>query len=163
MSEHALPDWNGWERLIVPFFTPVCRRVLTPYLTERGFHETDAKVGGGLVYQRADVFFEISYYLETVPNEITLVLGTHRTFGRAVRAPLWFVKCGGDPDPGELWQRFRTEAELEGVVTRIRDELLRVYAEPLWDDGQRLDQLIARFEAWTSSSRGRDARDETGR
>lgn len=143
---------NGWERLICPYFAPVCRRVLGCYLEGNGFVEKGVNEVEGLVFTRFDVFIEVSYELDTAPNYIvSMVLGIgdkkYDEGGHPCCVPYWHLLPGERPERrGELIG-FATESELEALLRRFRDEFLEPYARPLWLDTDSLEKAIANFRA----------------
>ena len=60
------------------------------------------------------------------------------------RIGLWYaVPEGSALRDYETW-RYSNADELKQVLTRIRDEVVDVYARPLWDNAEKLAELIAR-------------------
>lgn len=143
---------GGWERLICPFFAAVSRRVLGNYLEENGFLEKGLNEIQGLVFTRFDAFLEISYELDTGPNyAISMVLGLgdkkYDEGGHPCCIPYWYLLPRDRPEHrGELI-RFETEAELEALLLRFREQFLESYAKPLWLDLDGLEKAITNFRA----------------
>ncbi len=148
MSQRQL---GGWERLICPYFAPVCRRVLGHYLEENGFTEKGLNEIAGLVFSRFGVFLEVSYELEMVPQALTMVLGVgdkkYDEGGHPCCVPYWYLLPRDRPEhQGELI-RFKTEADLEALLVRFRDQFLELYAKPLWLNLEGLEKVITNFRA----------------
>ena len=152
----------GWEKLRCPYFTSICRSVLSDYLLSQGFVEKELTPQGGVVYRKIDIFLEICYETETFPNySPTVVLGigrrTYDVEGLGA-VPLWYVV------PDDLLEfdytswRFSSESDLESVLTRIKDSILTQYARPLWNDREQLEAYIKRFQAQVASQIAETAR-----
>lgn len=161
------PDLYGWEKLICPYFTSTCRRVLGQYLEGNGFTETGLNVIGGVTFSRLGVFLDVDYDLEPAPQELTMLLGiTNKKYGpkaQSCRVPYWWLLRRNSPEntvsntrrrnEAELeFVRFRNEAELEAVLLRFRDVFLETCAKPLWLDPGRLEQVIDEFTAGITGS-----------
>ena len=140
----------GWERLNCPFFTSACHRVLSPYLEEQGFAEKEVGSIGEIIYKRFDVFLEIGYEPETCPNySPTVVLGLgdskYDDAGRPAGVPLWYLLPQGHSEKtGKFWT-FKTEADLERMLTEIKTQFLEPHAKPLWLDMNKLEKHIENF------------------
>lgn len=142
----------GWEKLNCPFFAPTCRRILSDYLEAQGFVEKELTPVGGIVYRRFDVFLEVSYESETCPNySPTIVLGIgpgkYDEGGRPGGVPFWYVIPNNLPERSYTFWTFKTEADLESVLARIKDALLEPHARPLWLNLDRLEKYITNFRA----------------
>ncbi len=150
-------DLQGLEKWRCPFFARVCRRVLGEYLESNGFSETSVDVTGVPTFSRFGVFLEVGYDLESAPSyEPTVVLGVgEKTYDESFQpcgVPFWYVIPGNLEENKYSDWTFKTEAELEKVLARIRDEVLELYAKPLWLNLDRLEKVISRFRAEFSSS-----------
>lgn len=142
---------GGWEKLVCPFFAPVCRRVLGRYLEANGFTEKGLNEIEGLVFSRFGVFLEISYELEMVPQALTMALGVgdkkYDEGGHPCCVPYWYLLPRDRPEHRGESVRFETEAELEALLTRFRDQFLEPYAKPVWLNLDSLEKGIANFRA----------------
>ena len=142
----------GWERLNCPFFASTCRRTLSDYLEAQGFVEKELTPVGGVVYRRFDVFLEISYEPDTSPDySPTIVLGVgagkYDEGGRPGGVPFWYVIPSNLQERNYTFWTFKTEADLQSVLIRIKDALLEPHARPLWLNLDRLEKYIANFRA----------------
>ncbi len=145
------PNWNGWERLICPYFTVTCRRVLSEYMEENGFTEVSINEMGGLMFSRFGVFLEVNYEMETVPQDLTMCIGTgERKYdkdGHICCVPYWYLLPRDSPENSATGAGFRNEAELEALLLRFREAFLELYAKPLWLNSDRLEKTIENFRA----------------
>ncbi len=145
------PNLNGWENLICPFFGPVCRRALGPYLEENSFVDKGETEIGGLVFSRFGVFLEINYELEMVPQSLTIGLGIgdkkYDEGGHPCGVPSWYLLPRDRPENRAGFARFKNEAELEALLVHFRDNFLEPYAKPLWLNVEGLEAAIANFRA----------------
>lgn len=143
--------FNGWEKLICPFFAETARRVLGRYLEKNGFAEKGPNEIDGLVFTRFGVFLEVSYELEMVPQALTMVLGVgdrkYEEGGHPCCVPYWHLLPRDRPDHQGGATRFKNEAELEALLVRFRDQFLEPYAKPLWLNLDALEKAIANFRA----------------
>ena len=142
---------GGWEKLICPFFAATCRRVLGRYLEENGFAEKGPNEIDGLVFSRFGVFLEVSYELEFVPQALPMVLGVgDKKYDEGAHpccVPYWYLLPRDRPEHRGESIRFQTEAELETLLVRFRDQFLESYAKPLWLDVDTLEKAVANFRA----------------
>jgi hypothetical protein len=140
---------GGWEKLICPFFAATCRRILGRYLEENGFTEKGLNEIDGLVFSRFGVFLEVSYELELVPQALTMVLGVgdkkYDEGGHPCCVPYWYLLPRDRPEHRGESIRFQTEAELETLLVRFRDQFLESYAKPLWLNVDTLEKAVANF------------------
>jgi hypothetical protein len=143
--------FNGWERLICPFFAKTARSVLGRYLEENGFSEKGPNEIDGLVFSRFGVFLEVSYELEMVPQALTMVLGVgdkkYDEGGHPCCVPYWYLLPRDRPEHRGEMIRFSSESDLEPLLARFRDQFLEPYAKALWLDTDRLEKTIANFRA----------------
>jgi hypothetical protein len=144
-------SWNGWEKLVCPYFAATCRRVLGHYMEENGFAEKGPNEIGGLVFSRFGVFLEVSYELEMFPQDLTMALGIgekkYAEGGHPCCVPYWYLLPRNRPEHQAGSTRFRNEAELEELLVRFRDEILESYAKPLWVNVDSLEKAITNFRA----------------
>ena len=149
MNNNASAGWKGYD---CPFFTPVCRRVLSGYCQAQGFLEDELTPTAGIVYRRQNVFLETSYDSETGLNFApTLIIGAgvgkYGEDGRPSAVPFWYLIPANLPERGYTFWKFKTEAELESVLVRVRHALLEPFAAPLLHNFDLLEKHIANFGA----------------
>jgi len=150
----SIRNWNGWERLICPYFEATCRCVLGYYLKENGFAEKGLaeKEDSGLTFYRSEIFLDIGYELESVPQTLTMTIGIdNKVYDKKLRPcyiPYWYLL------PQDHWAHqaygrgFRNEAELEALLIRFRDEIINPYAKPLWLNIDYLWKAVTSFWEW---------------
>jgi hypothetical protein len=143
---------NGWEKLICPFFAPVCRRVLSDYLEENGFAETGLNEIGGVLFSRFGIFLEISYELESAPNYwLSVVIGTgdrkYDAAGHPCCIPYWYLLPRDRPEHRGQSIKFKNESDLEALLLRFKGEFFESYAKPLWLNLDRLEKAVANFRS----------------
>ena len=143
---------SDWDRLNCEFFASNCRRVLGDYLEDQGFVENEQTPVRGILYRRFDVFLELSYDPQTSPNySPTIVIGTgtgkYDDAGRPAGVPFWYVIPNNLPERDYTFWTFKTEADLESVLARIKDSVLDLHAKPLWFNLDRLEKCIQNFRA----------------
>jgi len=121
--------------------------VFDHYLRQYGFGSGEADEAGCLTYRRDYVFLEVHYYVEDRPKYSPMVsIGLsdkahHLAFDRI---GLWYaIPESSELRDYEIW-RYSNADELKQVLTRIRDEVVDVYARPLWENTQKLAELIER-------------------
>jgi hypothetical protein len=145
------PNLNGWEKLICPYFAPTCQRVLGQYLEDNGFTETGLNEIGGVMFSRFGIFLEVSYELETVPQDLTMCLGIgekkYDKGGHICCVPYWYLLPRDSPENTATGAGFKNEAELEKLLLRFKDVVLETYARPLWLNLDRLEKAITNFRA----------------
>jgi len=139
---------SDWLALRADYFEPVAREVFDHYLRQHGFGNGEADEAGCLTYNRGEVFLRVHYYVEDSPNYSPMVsIGLTRT-SRLIpafdRIGLWYAI---PPDAEETnygtWT-FSNADEFRQVLSRIRDEVVDVYARPLWENSDRLLTLLDR-------------------
>jgi hypothetical protein len=125
--------------------------VLGQYLEENGFAEKGLNEINGIIYSRFEVFLEISYELEMVPQALTVVLGVgEKKYGEdgcLYFVPYWYLLPRDRPEHRAVSSQFKNEGELEALLVRFRDEILDSYARPLWLSIDRLEETIKNFRA----------------
>jgi len=101
---------------------------------------------GMTTYLKKNLFFHVGYYPETSPNyELQISTGfsrnSHRDYEKSIG--LWRVLPKDSPFLKEsgLWL-FSNETELEKRLIQIRDNAVKVYLMPLWENPDRLLSLI---------------------
>ena|SRR2546430_5557550 len=145
-------DLAGWEKLSCLFFSRACRRVLGRYLESNGFSERSVDRIGIVTFSRFGIFLEIGYELEMAPNYMpTVVLGIgegkYDKKGQPSAIPFWYLIPSDRPESKYSLWTFKTEAELETALARIKDEVLEVHAKPLWSNLEKLEKVISNFRA----------------
>ena len=139
---------EDWLKLRSEYFESVARDVFDDYLRQHGFGEGEADETGCLTYHRSEVFLRVYYWVEDSPNYSPMV-----SVGVDLKSPLvpaveqmglWYaVPKDAEERNYETWT-FSEPDELKLVLSRIRDEVVDVYARPLWEDPDRLAVLIDR-------------------
>lgn len=139
---------TGWLKLSAPYFEQVCRKIFDSFLGGYGFINSEADETGSVTYFKNNCFLNIYYYPEDNPNYSPMIR-------------IGFVKKSEDPPSIQfegigLWYAipesvksrdygnwtFSTSEELEKALLRIRDEVISVYAQPLWEEPQNLRLLV---------------------
>ena len=132
------------RRLARPYFRDVCSSVLDPYLGAHGFQRSRFGLDR-LSYRRGGCVLEFGiapYITDRMPRyAVAAAIGEYRgRFRKARRIGLWQVPS---PDRGsKRWQwEFRgpekLKQELKGLV-----RLLDAYAKPLWEDEEKLQEVL---------------------
>jgi hypothetical protein len=154
---------NDWQALAIPYFTPVCRSVLDGYMTRNEFGRSTVTDLGMLVYHREDIFLYFHYYIEENPNFSLMVnIGFNRFDAvlasiEAESIGLWVV-IPEDEEAAEYPQwLFRNESELEHSVVRVRDDVMDIYAKPLWNNPPELSKKIKRFRTECAKTQTKEA------
>lgn len=143
MRNIAMQDWSA---LRADYFEPVARDVFDDYLRSFGFGNGEADEVGCLTWHGREVFLRVHYYVEDTPNYSPMVtLGITRTsplIPAFNTIGLWYaIPVDAEVRDYATWT-YTNADELKQVLTRIRDEVVDVYARPLWDDPDRLAALI---------------------
>ena len=128
------------------YFEQVGRDVFEHYLRQHGFWKGEIDKAGYLTYRRGDVFLQLHYYVEDRPKYSPMVsIGLSdeiHLYSGFDRVGLWYaVPQGSQLRDYETW-RYSNADELKRVLSRIRDEVVDVYARPLWDSPDKLERLI---------------------
>jgi len=137
---------GDWLELRVDYFEQVARDVFDHYMRQHGFGSGEADDAGYLTYSRDRVFLQLHYYVEDRPRYSPMVSvglsdAAHLYLGFD-RIGLWYaIPKGNELKDYETW-RYSNADELKQVLTRIRDEVVDVYARPLWEDSKKLAELI---------------------
>lgn len=162
----------SWQDLRVDYFERIGREVFDEYMKRRGFGRGEADDIGGLTYHRGNQFATIDYSVEDRPTYSPHVeIGFTRTRSRRLRSyarwlvggsarpisldrlPLWYaIPSDSQHRDYERW-RYSSEAELRQALARLRDEVVEVYARPLWEDPQELHNWIAKFSVSSQINR----------
>lgn len=137
---------GNWLDLRADFFEQVAREVFDRYMREHGFDSGEADEGGCLTYRRGDVFLYVHYYVEDRPNYSPMVsIGLSdeaHLYSGFDRIGLWYaIPVGSELRDYETW-RYSNADKLKQVLTRIRDEVVDVYARSLWENVDKLTELI---------------------
>jgi hypothetical protein len=141
---------SDWDNLNCLFFASTCRRILNDYFEAHGFVESPNLRGVGVLYRWFDIFLEVGYEPITCPDySPTIVLGTgpdiYDESGLPACVPFWYVIPDSLPESGYSLWTFRDEAQLKGVLVRIKVEILEPHAKPLWLSLDRLENCISGF------------------
>lgn len=141
---------DNWLTLLVPYFLLSCGSVLDGYFAMQEFSKSVADPAGRVVYAGKGIFVEVSYWLEDAPAFAPMVaigidpgylLISSTTFNRI---GLWYaIPENVEARQYSMW-RFSNAFELEISLMRIRDEVIDVYAKPLWLHPERLAALVER-------------------
>jgi hypothetical protein len=117
-------------------------------MRQHRFGKGEADEIGCLTYHRREVFVRVYYYVEDRPNYSPMV-----GIGLDLKSPLapafdkiglWYaVPPTAEERNYETWT-FSNGDELRDVLSRIRDQVVEVYARPLWEDPDQLAVLIDR-------------------
>jgi hypothetical protein len=137
---------DDWLALRAEYFEQVARDVFDHYLRSSGFGNGEADEAGCLTWHRREVFLRVHYYVEDSPNYSPMVtIGLTRT-SRLVpafdRIGLWYaIPPDVEVRDYGTWT-FSNADEFRQVLTRIRDEVVDVYARSLWENQKKLEALI---------------------
>ena len=139
---------GDWLDLRADYFEQVARDVFDQYLRQYGFGSGEADEAGCLTYRRRLVFLQVHYYVEDRPKYSPMVsIGLSdaaRLYSGFDRIGLWYaIPESSELRDYEAW-RYSNADELKQVLTRIRDEVVDVYARPLWENTEKLAELIER-------------------
>lgn len=155
---------EDWSKFALDYFEPVCREVFDEYMRSHGFGRGKADKGGGLTYRRGGRFLELDYYVEDIPNyspHVNIGLLRWATLRSGFdRIGLWYAipEDRKERDYG-LW-RYSNAEELKQVVARIRDEVVDVYARPLWENPKELAAWIVQNSKDVKAQRRQEIEDE---
>ena len=143
MRNIAMEDLSA---LRADYFEPIAREVFDDYLRRHGFGNGEANEVGCLTWHRGEVFLRVHYYVEDAPNYSPMVtIGLTRTSSLIPafdRIGLWYaIPPGAEVRDYGAWT-FSNADQFRQVLSRIRDEVVEVYARPLWEDPDRLLTLI---------------------
>ena len=151
---------DDWSKLRSDYFEPVAREVFDHYLRQHGFGKGEADEIGSLTFHRREVVLRVYYWVEDAPKYSPMV-----SIGLDLKSPLasafgdiglWYaVPPNAEEHNYETWH-FSNADELRSALTRIRDEVVDVYARPLWENPDRLAVLIdRRFEEYKAEQSSR--------
>ncbi len=150
-----------WLALKADYFETIGGEVFEAYLRRHGFAAGRADEAGSLSYERGDCRLRIHYYVEERPRYSPMV--SIGLLGGAALRPalheigLWYaVPQGSEARDYGLWL-FSDPEELRRVLTRIRDEVVEVYARPLWENPELLARLIERRDREFTAERKAEA------
>lgn len=137
---------ESWLALRAEYFEPVAREVFDDYLRRHGFGDGEADEAGCLTWRRGEVFLQVHYYVEDRPDYSPMVtVGLARTSPLVPafdRIGLWYaIPEDSEERDYESWT-FSNAGELKQTLTRIRNEVVDVYASPLWENSDQLLSLI---------------------
>lgn len=146
-----VPNLNGWGKLICPYFAPTCRSILGQYLEDNGFTEIGLNEVGGVRFARLGIFLEVSYELEIVPQALNVVIGIgdrkYDADGHPCCVPYWYFA----PSEGSVnfvtHSKFKTEFELEAVLSTLKNAFLEPCAKRLWTNQGQLETAIRDFRS----------------
>ena len=158
---------GNWLDLRIDYFEQVARDVFEHYMRQHGFGKGEADKEGYLTYRRDDVFVQLHYYVEDRPNYSPMVSVGLRDeahlYSGFDRIGLWYaIPEGSGLRDYETW-RYSNAGELKQVLTRIRDEVVDVYARPLWEKQKKLEELIEKRFQEVKAERQEGALKKRGR
>lgn len=141
---------NNVSQLVVPYFAEFCESIIGLFLRREGFEHTQRTEVNGVVFRRGDCFVEVTYFPEHSPTyEIMVNIGLGNEMcgprGELQGIGLWYAIPETHPFR-RSFGTFSSKAELQAVLTRLRNEVFSTFAKPLWDDATKLrgfvDQLV---------------------
>jgi hypothetical protein len=134
---------NGWNQLHCPFFASSCLFVLEDYFQKAGFVKHRLDKIDGVIFEKNNIYVEISYEAETFPNySPTLLIGLNSN-----AVPFWFIIPTTDNASKYTSWKFETEKELLSVLERIKISILETFGKPLWNDVTDLERYLNRFNS----------------
>src|SRR5688572_27956000 len=135
------------------YFASICRDVFDGYFLARRFTPRAARREDQVRYDHAggELFMSIEYYsagsMRFWPGVYFGAFNVQRWAPLVTRnlVPLWYAMPVDSPlrDFERAWE-FTDPAGCAASLTRVRDELLPVYAEALWSDPRRVRELVIR-------------------
>ena len=145
MRNNAMEEWMA---LRVDYFAAITAEVFDQYLRRHGFGSGVTDAAGCLTYHRGELFFQLHYYVEDRPNFSPMVtIGLERASPLVPafdRIGLWYAIPEAVKERDyETWT-FSNASDLKEVLTRIKDDVVDVYACPLWENQDQLTTLIDR-------------------
>lgn len=143
---------NGWEQLNCRYFAGTCREVLGDYLETHGFREKRLTVGGGIVFERFDLFLEFNYDTNLYPKYTTRVVvgfgdGAYNNLGGFSGVPMWYIIPQGHPYRTQVYWTFSSKDELKRVFEEVKIEFLETTVLPLLLNREGLERVIDNFRA----------------
>jgi hypothetical protein len=155
---------RSWLDLAVDYFEPVAREVFDSYMQSHRFSRGKANEFGELTFRRGGCFMDVGYNFDERPNLCPQVrIGLVRWFWLRSgfdHISLWYaIPEDREERDYELWRYFNAE-ELRTVLTRIRDEVVEVYARPLLEDTKKLSALIEQNSREVKAAREREIENE---
>jgi len=142
------------------YFEPLCHKVFDSYFYQNSFNPIPVRhPGRRVVYSNDEEFCGFGYYDQGYPKfEIIIAIGlmNRSTYNPESAIGLMYDIPKSDTSANYWCCFFHDSPSLEELLTRIRDQVLPVYAKPLWDDPERLRQLLVRVAE--SQEAAREAR-----
>jgi hypothetical protein len=142
----GMTQMGSWLDLAPDYFAPVCREIFDEYMRGHNFVRDEANDDGYVTYRRGDRFLKFHYYVEDSPKFSPMI--SIGLAGAAAPRPgfdrigLWYaIPANREERDYGLW-RYSNAAELNKVFTRIRGEVVDVYARPLWENPKELAELV---------------------
>lgn len=138
MDNEKIQDW------LLPYFENVCRKVFDGYMRQHGFKKSRLINDVAFYYFRESTYLSLSYDIMDRPRYPILIgIGfDQKSFFEGIG--LWYAISEYEKLDHSFWY-FSKETDLEMNLTRIRDEIIDVYARPLWGDMPQLERFIARW------------------
>lgn len=143
-------EYFGWDKLLCGFFVKNCKAQFTDYMNSFDFIGCPEADSRGLVFQKEEIFVEISYGADDYPNySITVLVGKSNSLviegWKANCLPLWFVIPNANEDE-KYWQwTFSTERELIKALQLLRENLIGKYLMPLVDNTEFFIEKLKEF------------------
>ncbi|MBI1927846.1 hypothetical protein HYR99_26855 [Candidatus Poribacteria bacterium] len=137
-----------WKGLFVSDFESICRKVFDSYMRRCGFTDTEADESGAITYFKQNRFLRVHYYPEESPTYSPMIdvgfvaKDEDASISRFEGIGLWYAIPEGTPVRNYGFWTFASPKELEKVLLQIRDEVVDVYARPLWEEPSRLRYFI---------------------
>jgi hypothetical protein len=143
---------NGWEQLDCLFFAETSREVLGDYLEKHGFKEKRLTNGGGIVYERFDIFLEVSYDTNLFPKYTTRVVvgigdGAYNKQGGFTGVPMWYIIPQCHPYRTKVHWTFSNGDELAKVLGEVKSEFLETILLPLLLNRDKLESIVDSFRS----------------
>jgi hypothetical protein len=140
----------GWDRLQIPYFVPVCRRVLDDYMAAAGLRFRDSQPWSVRYGRGRRCWFQIHYMVEDAPRYSPMLsIGLRPRWWSARKLDsigLWYAIPAEDVAHAYPLKYFSSEAELLEIVAYLRDNVIDRYARPLWQDTCTLADLLRKRE-----------------
>lgn len=131
--------------LSAPYFEETSKKVLDKFFQKYGFRLNESNETK-IVYSKGDIFLEIYYYPEDIPNYSLIIsigfIEKDKDFTGYDGVGLWYALYqSGDVINYQNW-KFSAQEELESNLIGIRDDIIEKYAKSLWEKPDKLRSLI---------------------
>jgi hypothetical protein len=136
---------SGWEQFNCHYFAEACRTAVGDYLQTNGFSESGLTHGGGIIYNRFDVFLEFNYDINLYPKyTVTALLGIKGGFSIV---PMWYAVAKDHPNRTRIHWTFSSKEELLRILGEVKTEFLETTLVPLIFDRDGLERLTEEFRS----------------